>query len=124
MMQTDVTGKDCAAGATTTVYNGRARFKGIWYSSSGASTIAVKDGTTTLFTFTVAGQGMAEERGKESDWWLKCQGTRLRQKARHEFETSPAGRRLPQGLFLCEDGRHEEEVNQRKNGKRSRLTHQ
>jgi len=37
---------------------------------------------------------MAEERGKESDWWLKCQGTRLRQKARHEFETSPAGRRL------------------------------
>jgi hypothetical protein len=67
---------------------------------------------------------MAEERGKESNWWLECQGTRLRQKARHELETSPAGRRLPQGLFLCEDGRDEIKVNKSKDGKRSRLTDQ
>lgn len=66
-MQTDVTGKDCAAGATTTVYDGRARFKGIWYSSSGASTIAVKDGATTLFTFTVAGQA-------SDDIWIPGEG--------------------------------------------------
>jgi hypothetical protein len=67
MMQTDVMGKDCAAGATTTVYDGRARFKGIWYSSSGASTIAVKDGATTLFTFTVAGQA-------SDDIWIPGEG--------------------------------------------------
>jgi len=55
MMQTDVKGKDCVANATTTVFDGRARFKGIWYSSSGATSIAVKDGATTLFTFIIAG---------------------------------------------------------------------
>ena len=67
MMQTDVKGKDCAAGATTTVYGGRARFKGIWYSSSGASSIAIKDGDTTLFTFTVAGQA-------SDDIWIPGEG--------------------------------------------------
>jgi hypothetical protein len=54
MMQTDVKGADCAVSASTTAYNGRTRFKGLWYSASGASTIAIKDGTTTLFTFTIA----------------------------------------------------------------------
>jgi len=67
MMQTDVLGKDCAAGASTTVYNGRARFKGIWYSTSGASTIAIKDGSTTLFTFTIAGQA-------SDDIWIPGEG--------------------------------------------------
>lgn len=67
MMQTDVTGVDCAANATTTVYNGRARFKGLWYSTSGASTIAVKDGSTTLFTFTIAGQA-------SDDIWIPGEG--------------------------------------------------
>jgi len=67
MMQTDVQGKDCAAAATTTVYNGRARFKGIWYSTSGASTIAIKNGSTTLFTFTIAGQA-------SDDIWIPGEG--------------------------------------------------
>lgn len=67
MMQTDVIGKDCAAGTTTTVYAGRARFKGIWYSSSGASTIAIKNGDNTLFTFTIAGQA-------SDDIWIPGEG--------------------------------------------------
>ena len=54
MMQTDVKGADCPASTATTVYNGRTRFKGIWYSASAATTIAIKDGSTTLFTFTIA----------------------------------------------------------------------
>jgi hypothetical protein len=62
---------------------------------------------------------MAEERGEEPERWLECQGSSLREKARYEFETSPARRRIPQRFFLCEDGRDEEEVNQRKDGKRS-----
>jgi len=53
---------------------------------------------------------MAEERRQESQGWLECQGTRLREKARHELETSPARRRLPARLFLCEDGRDEKEM--------------
>ena len=67
MMQTDVVGKDCAAGATTTVYDGRTRFKGIWYSTSGASTIAIKNGANTLFTFTIAGQA-------SDDIWIPGEG--------------------------------------------------
>lgn len=66
-MQTDVLGKDCAASATTTVYGGRTRFKGIWYSTSGASSIAIKDGSTTLFTFTIAGQA-------SDDIWIPGEG--------------------------------------------------
>jgi hypothetical protein len=54
MMQTDVLGADCPASTATTAYNGRTRFKGIWYSASAATTISVKNGTTTLFTFTIA----------------------------------------------------------------------
>ena len=53
-MQTDVKGADCPASTATTAYSGRTRFKGLWYSASGATTIAIKDGATTLFTFTVA----------------------------------------------------------------------
>jgi hypothetical protein len=67
---------------------------------------------------------MAEERGKESDWWLECQGTRLRQKARYEFETSPAGRRLTPRLFLRKDDWHEKEIDEREDGQRPKLTHQ
>jgi len=58
-MQTDVKGADCPASTATTAYNGRTRFKGIWYSATGASTIAIKDGTTTLFTFTVGAAGVS-----------------------------------------------------------------
>lgn len=55
MMQTDVKGASCAASASTTAYNGRTRLKGLFYSASGATTVAVKDGSTTLFTFTISG---------------------------------------------------------------------
>jgi len=67
---------------------------------------------------------MAEERREEPRGRLERQRASLCQSARHEFETSPARRRLPQGLFLCEDGRHEEEADFGKNRQRSRFTHQ
>lgn len=54
-MQTDSKGATCAANGSTTAFNGRTRLKGLWYSASGASTIAVKDNATTLFTLTIAG---------------------------------------------------------------------
>lgn len=57
MMQTDVKGVSCPASTATTAYNGRTRLKGIYYSASAATTIDVKDGSTTLFTFTIAGAG-------------------------------------------------------------------
>lgn len=55
MMQTDVKGASCPASTTTTVYSGRARLKGITFSASAATTIEVRDGTTSLFTYTIAG---------------------------------------------------------------------
>lgn len=54
-MQTDVKGATCAANGSTTAYNGRTRLKGLWYSATGAGTIAVKDNATTLFTLTIGG---------------------------------------------------------------------
>lgn len=59
MMQTDVKGVTCPVSTDTTAYTGRTRFKGLWYSATGASTIAIKDGTTTLFTFTIGAAGVA-----------------------------------------------------------------
>jgi hypothetical protein len=53
-MQTDVKGASCPASTATTVYAGRTRFKGLTFSSSGATTIAILDGATTLFTYTIA----------------------------------------------------------------------
>jgi len=55
MMQTDVKGATCAANGSTTAFDGRTRLKGLWYSATGASTIAVKDNATTLFTLTIGG---------------------------------------------------------------------
>jgi hypothetical protein len=55
MMQTDVKGATCAANGSTTAFNGRTRLKGLWYSATGAGTVAVKDNATTLFTLTVGG---------------------------------------------------------------------
>jgi hypothetical protein len=59
---------------------------------------------------------MAEERRQIGEGWLKCQGSGLREKARHEFETAPARRRLPARLFLCEDDWDEKEADERENG--------
>lgn len=67
MMQTDVKGADCPASTATTVYNGRTRFKGIWYSASAATTIDIKDGATTLFTFTIAA-------ASTSSIWIPAEG--------------------------------------------------
>jgi len=53
MMQTDVKGATCAANGSTTAFNGRTRLKGLWYSATGAGTVAVKDDATTLFTLTI-----------------------------------------------------------------------
>ena len=53
-MQTDVKGVSCPASTATTAYSGRTRLKGLYYSASGASTVAIADGTKTLFTFTIA----------------------------------------------------------------------
>jgi hypothetical protein len=67
---------------------------------------------------------MATQGRQKPQGWLERQGASLSQKARDEFETSPAGRRLTPRLFLRKDDWHEEEVDQRKNGQRSELTHQ
>ena len=58
-MQTDVKGATCPVSTDTTAYSGRTRFKGLWYSATGASTIVIKDGETTLFTFTIGAAGVA-----------------------------------------------------------------
>lgn len=55
MMQTDVKGATCAAGTSTTAFNGRTRLKGLWYSATAQGTIAVKDSATTLFTLNIGG---------------------------------------------------------------------
>jgi hypothetical protein len=60
---------------------------------------------------------MDEERGKESQRWLERQRESLRESARHELETSPAGRRKAQGLFLRPYVRDEKEVNVGEDGK-------
>lgn len=53
MMQTDVKGYTCPANAATTVYSGRTRLKGLFFSASAATTLIVSDGTTTLFTYNI-----------------------------------------------------------------------
>ena len=67
---------------------------------------------------------MAEERRQVREGRFKRQGTSLRESARYELEGSPARRRLPARLFLCEDGRDEKEANECKDSQRSGFTHQ
>ena len=58
MMQTDVKGATCPANATTTVFNSRTRLKGLAINAgTAAATVAVRDGATTLFTFTATTTG-------------------------------------------------------------------
>jgi len=66
---------------------------------------------------------MAEERRQVREGRLERQGSGLRESARYELETSPAGRRLAQRLILCADGWHEEETNERQDSQRSKLTY-
>jgi hypothetical protein len=53
---------------------------------------------------------MAEKRGQKSQWWLKRQRESLCEKARHELESSPAGRRLKERVVLRPYVRYEKEV--------------
>jgi hypothetical protein len=62
---------------------------------------------------------MAEERGKESQRWIERQGTCLRESARHELETSPAGRRLKEKVVLRSDVRFKEKADFFKDRERS-----
>jgi hypothetical protein len=62
---------------------------------------------------------MDEERGKESQRRLERQRESLRESARYELETSPAGRRRKEEVFLRTYVRDEKEVNVGKNGERS-----
>ena len=67
---------------------------------------------------------MAEERGQIREGRLERQGSGLRESARYELETSPAGRRLTARLFLCKDEWHEEEANLCQDSQRPELTYQ
>jgi hypothetical protein len=54
MMQTDVNSATAAANATTTIFDGAARIKGILINYTAATTLAINDGTggTAKFTYT------------------------------------------------------------------------
>jgi hypothetical protein len=67
---------------------------------------------------------MAEERRQVREGRLERQGSGLRESARYELETSPAGRRLTARLLLCKDEWHEEEANLCQDSQRSRFTDQ
>jgi len=60
---------------------------------------------------------MAEERREKSQWWFERQGESLRESARNEFESSPAGRRKAQGFILRPYVRDEKEINVGEDGK-------
>jgi hypothetical protein len=62
---------------------------------------------------------MDEERGKESQRWLERQRESLRESARYELETSPAGRRRKEEVFLRTYVRDEEKADKRQNRERS-----
>jgi hypothetical protein len=62
---------------------------------------------------------MAEERGKEPQRWLERQRESLRESARHELETSPAGRRRKEEIILRKNVRNEEKAYKRQDSERS-----
>jgi len=66
---------------------------------------------------------MDSQRRQEPQWRIERQGASISKKARHEFETSPAGRRKQARLLLRKDDWDEEEAYQCKNGKRSELAY-
>ena len=58
MLQTDVRGATCPASTATTINNGRTRVKGLAISATTANaTVAIADGSTTLFTYTATVAG-------------------------------------------------------------------
>jgi hypothetical protein len=53
---------------------------------------------------------MAAERRQESQWWFERQRESLCEKARHELESSPAGRRKSEKVVLRPYVRYEKQV--------------
>ncbi len=64
---------------------------------------------------------MAEERRQIRHGRLERQGSGLRESARYELETSPAGRRLTARLLLCKDEWNEEEAHISEDRERPKL---
>jgi hypothetical protein len=64
---------------------------------------------------------MATQRRKESKWGLERQGPSFCEKRRDELETAATRRRLKERLFLRPHGRHEKEVDIRKDSERPEL---
>jgi len=62
---------------------------------------------------------MAEERREESQRRLERQRESLRESARHELETSPAGRRRKEEIILRKNVRNEEKAYKRQDSERS-----
>jgi len=62
---------------------------------------------------------MDEERGKESQRRLERQRESLRESARYELETSPAGRRRKEEVILRTYVRNEEKADKYQNRERS-----
>jgi hypothetical protein len=65
---------------------------------------------------------MDKERRQEPKGWLEREGAGLCEKARYELETAPARRWRTPRLFLRQNDRDEEEINERENGQRPELT--
>jgi hypothetical protein len=66
---------------------------------------------------------MDSQRRQIREGRLERQGPSLSQKARDEFETSPAGRRQQARLFLRKDDWDEEKTYQREDGQRSEFAY-
>ena len=70
---------------------------------------------------------MDTQRRQEPQGWLEREGSRLLQQSQSGqagVESTPARGRLTARLLLRPDERHEEEVDQCKDGQRSKLTYQ
>mgnify|MGYP006282555659 CR=1 FL=1 len=76
-MQTDVKATTGLAGATTVVYEGRTRFKGVTISYTTGGNVTVKDGTTTMWSFVqraAAGRRHSCLWQSDSNLHSKCNG--------------------------------------------------
>jgi hypothetical protein len=74
MMQTDVKSGTAAAGATTTIFNGPARIKGILINYTAAATLTINDGTggTAKFTYTAPAGAAGSVYVKVPGEGIKC----------------------------------------------------
>jgi len=63
---------------------------------------------------------MAKSRREEQERWSKRQGSGIRKEGGDEFKASPTRGRITQEFLLRQNDRHEEEVDFRKDGTRSK----